>query len=53
MGNNYANPNPPTTWFQSLISQRLLNRFLKMKVFWNQEEKGYHLEHKKVQKNSL
>ena len=30
---------------QNAISSRLLNQFLKMKVFWNQEEKGYHLVH--------
>ena len=24
-----------------------------MNVFWNQEEKGYHLEHKEVRKNSF
>ena len=38
---------------QNAMSSRLLNQFLKMKVFWNQKEKGYHLEHKQVPKNSF
>ena len=50
--NTDRNPNPPPHLVSKLnISKTTEPFFLKMKVFWNQEEKRYHLEHEKVKKN--